>query len=185
MISTTTVISQERSEAERREGEDVEGEVLLEDGVRLIESDGVEETEDGLPLRGRFSGKEKGRERGGADADPHEHPLGVRKVACRHDLACRRLHFCVKPKGRVEVGRRKHCKDQKPEQEQPDLGGHHSQEDLFVAQVAEPEPVRIKRPAPGHAAPDDDQDHSEQDPLEIRVSLAKSRSSSLIWGIWS
>ena len=131
----------------------------------MIKSDAVQETQDHLPLGGGSPGEEESCKTHDADDNPHKQLIGVLKGLCRQALAFLGLHSCIKPKGGIQVGRCKHCNDQGPEQEQPDLGGHHSQEDLLVAQVAEPEPVRVERPAPVHTDPDDDQDHNQQDPL--------------------
>ncbi len=151
---------------ERRQGEDVEGDVLAEDGIGDAEGGGVHPAQPRVPVRRAAQpGEERhhrddGPDEAGDDA-PDLDPGLSRGVGEDHAL---------EPLGELgdepEVRRQHPAVDEPDGHPEPDARPEDGGEELLVTERAEPAKVDVERRDRRQREQHEQQDHSRQDPLE-------------------
>ena len=157
-------LRQAADKLEKRQREHVERHVAPENGIGLPERHGVAPCEPCLPLR-RGEQRDDAPENGGDSRGDHAQllPAGQR-------------HFDPLPRGEdgplvtnrgerhPEIGRQPGGRYHERNHEQGGLGAQHGEEDLLVADLAEPEPIGIDADKGGTGKEDEGQHREKEEP---------------------
>jgi len=134
-----------------RQREDVEADLVPEEGVRLAEGHAVAPREPRLPLAGREQGDEDREERGGAERQPVELPAtgdGQLDPLARRE---HRAHVAQAADGLPQVQPQPAHREHEGRDEEGDPRAQDRDEHLLVADLVEPEPVGVQMQQRGPA----------------------------------